>query len=513
MPSPITATGKRFISDLASSLDIPPERYESAERSYKSVCDWLERPFSRFAHTRITAYTQGSFRLGTAIRPANGEEHYDLDVVYEFSIKKSVHTQKRLFDDLGHELKLYAAYHGMSLPTGWDRCWTLEYADSAQFHMDLLPSAPDGARQRQLRETKASALDFVDKSISITDKTHPNYTLHSEDWPSSNPNGFAEWFYLRMKEAFDKRRLTMAVRASKEVADIPIFRVKTALQASIQILKRHRDLRFSEEKELRPSSIIITTLAAHAYNQEAEIPEALLSILQNMDKYIQNRNGVDWIANPSDPRENFADAWQDAPDKKAAFFDWLETARADFAQAARSNNLDDIVEILAPRIGRELAKKAAGTSGSAGKGSLITASATLTKLMRLRDAPHRKPSSWPMNLWGIVALSCTRTRDGSSAINVRNDDPIPVPVGWSLDFSATTNIPPPFKVFWQVVNTGRKAAAAKKLRGNFEGVESSKSNLQWSEDALYPGSHTMQCFIVKHGECVAKSEPFVVNIA
>ncbi|QJP10016.1 nucleotide-binding domain-containing protein [Pseudomonas multiresinivorans] len=51
------------------------------------------------------------------------------------------------------------------------------------------------------------------------------------------------------------------------------------------------------------------------------------------------------------------------------------------------------------------------------------------------------------------------------------------------------------------------------MRGNFEGVESSKSNLQWSENALYPGSHTMQCFIVKHGECVAKSEPFVVNIA
>jgi len=131
-----THIGEELISDLADALDIPVERYASADRSYKSVCSWLERPESRFAQVQINAYTQGSFRLGTVIRPVNGDEHYDLDIVCEFSISKLARTQKSLHDDLGHELRSYAARHSMEAPSPWRRCWTLNYSDSAQFHMD-----------------------------------------------------------------------------------------------------------------------------------------------------------------------------------------------------------------------------------------------------------------------------------------------------------------------------------------------------------------------------------------
>ena len=81
-----TRTAEDLISDFADALEIPVERYESVDRSYKSVCELLGRPASRFASTAIDDYTQGSFGLGTPIRPVNGEEHYDLDIVCEFSI-------------------------------------------------------------------------------------------------------------------------------------------------------------------------------------------------------------------------------------------------------------------------------------------------------------------------------------------------------------------------------------------------------------------------------------------
>jgi hypothetical protein len=80
-----TRAAEDLISDLADSLDIPESRYESAERSYKSVSSWLDRPESRFANTHFNVYTQGSFRLGTVIRPFDGREDYDLDIVCEFS--------------------------------------------------------------------------------------------------------------------------------------------------------------------------------------------------------------------------------------------------------------------------------------------------------------------------------------------------------------------------------------------------------------------------------------------
>jgi hypothetical protein len=40
------------------------------------------------------------------------------------------------------------------------------------------------------------------------------------------------------------------------------------------ILKRHRDYSFTNRKEERPISVIITTLAAHSYNGEETIGRA-----------------------------------------------------------------------------------------------------------------------------------------------------------------------------------------------------------------------------------------------
>lgn len=59
-----TLASDRFISALAATLDIPAERYESADKSYRSICTWLERSESRFSNVDIDAYIQGSFRLG-----------------------------------------------------------------------------------------------------------------------------------------------------------------------------------------------------------------------------------------------------------------------------------------------------------------------------------------------------------------------------------------------------------------------------------------------------------------
>jgi hypothetical protein len=106
--------------------------------------------------------------------------------------------------------------------------------------------------------------------------------------------------------------------AKADVSEIPAFRVKTPLQSAVQILKRHRDIRFSEDPNGRPSSIIITTLSAQAYQQESSIIGALFSILTRMDAYIERRGTKYWIANPSDPRENFGDSWNDQPERREA---------------------------------------------------------------------------------------------------------------------------------------------------------------------------------------------------
>jgi len=83
------------------------------------------------------------------------------------------------------------------------------------------------------------------------------------------------------------------------------------------------------QKENKPISIIITTLAAHAYNNESSVIEALDSILNNMQNFIENRDGDYWIENPVMTEENFADKWNDEQEKRTEFMSWLKQARQD----------------------------------------------------------------------------------------------------------------------------------------------------------------------------------------
>ena len=155
----------------------------------------------------------------------------------------------------------------------------------------------------------------------ITDIESPVYHALSDDWQRSNPKGYAEWFKLRMRDVFERRRKMLAESMKASVEDIPDYKVRTPLQSAIMILKRHRDGMFEKRYDERPISIIITTLAAHAYNGEDKIADALYSILARMDSFIKYDGYRYIISNPSDPFENFADKWPQHPEREAAFFE------------------------------------------------------------------------------------------------------------------------------------------------------------------------------------------------
>jgi hypothetical protein len=81
-----------------------------------------------------------------------------------------------------------------------------------------------------------------------------------------------------------------------------------------------------------------------------------------------------------------------------------------------------------------------------------------------------------------------------------------------LDFVAKTYVSQPFQVYWQVVNTGSEAQNADDLRGGFDQGIPGMGTLTRHESTSYAGSHSIECFIVKGGYCVARSKPFLVNV-
>lgn len=524
MPETKTRVFDDFLDDLAEELQIPPSRYEEAERRYKTVGTWLHRPGSVFEHANPQVYIQGSFRLGTAIRPVSEKEDYDVDLVCEVAYTKDQITQENLKSLLGTEMAGYAKAHGMQPPDPGRRCWTLNYAEGAQFHLDALPAIPDGAGRRALLESRGIVNQWAGSAVAITDDEHPEFEVFTTAWPHSNPKGYAEWFRTRMQFAFEKRRRKVALmEAVANVEDVPEYKVRTPLQSAIQILKRHRDLAFTEKPDEKPISIIITTLAARSYQQEDSIAAALRSILAGMDEHIETRLGVSWIPNPTDPLENFADKWFDHPERKQAFYDWLGKARLDFAAVEQMGDVSVITKTLEPRLGRRLVEAAAArrvlaqpqstATPARPTGLMRTVSTMSAKLLAIISAPHRLSPPWSMQQDGSVTIrSVTVSRDGWRPKDILNDGDT-VPKNASLTFHAETDIPKPYRVYWQIVNTGYEAEQARGLRGGFEGgVLVERGNLTRSETTRYRGVHSIECFIVKNGACIASSGPFLVNI-
>ncbi|GHF01464.1 hypothetical protein GCM10016455_23020 [Aliiroseovarius zhejiangensis] len=510
LPLPNTRPVDQLLEDLVEELQVPPGRYEQAERSYKSLGEWLHRPDSTVRNDSPDVYVQGSFRLGTAIRPASDEEDYDIDMVCRLEYEKSALTQAELKRRVGVEVKAYARRYGMSKPEDGRRCWTLVYADGAQFHMDVLPAVPDFEKRRYLSEAGPALARLGATALAITDKEHDGFRQAGGRWPHSNPKGYALWFRDRMGQAFRSRALNEARRMQASVEDVPAWRVRTPLQGAIQILKRHRDLMFSDRPEDKPISILITTLAAHAYNQEERLSDALFSILQGMDRYITRRNGVDWVENPADPEENFADKWEEHSERRDAFHEWLQQARSDFASAHQALTADGVGAVLSERMGQGLVERALGRRNPARRPGVP---ARLVRAVNLVLAPAymRKPR-WPQAAEGRVTIrAATFTQQGFRPQNFVSNG-APLPRNCSLRFEADTTVTGRFKVYWQVVNTGREAEDADCLRGGFSPDAAVRGGLSHSESTLYRGQHSIECFIVKNGKLAARSGQFIVNI-
>ncbi len=510
MPIQLTTAATNYLERLAAEFDVPPGRYEEAQRRYHSVGEWLDRDDSSLNDLSPDVYVQGSFRLGTPIRPVNDDEHYDIDLVCELSIEKSQVSQHRLKTMLGHEMQLYAKVHGMKEVSEGRRCWTLEYADGAQFHLDALPAVPDGEGKRLLLEARHLSAEWAETAIAITDVEHPRYKERDNDWPHSNPRGYTNWFRSRMKANFEALRSAMALEAKASVEDIPAYRVKTPLQQAVQVLKRHRDIMFATDADDKPISIIISTLAGLSYSSESNVGHAINAILARMDDHIMIRDGVTWIANPTDPAENFADRWHTHPQRREKFYKWLHTAREDFVNITAQTNRERLVESAGAVVGDKVAQSAASALGK----QHITAASLFRKAASVFSAAHKKAAPWPIVRAGKVTIKeATMSRHGFRPTRVQHDSQC-LPKNVSLTFRAKTDVPAPFTVHWQVVNTGPEAAAiAGGLRGGFDAGSVEKGTIVRKESTSYTGTHTIECFIVKDGYLVARSGAFIVNIA
>jgi len=301
----------KYLEKIVDNLDISRTMRDKAISSYKAVGNWL----GGIDDTSVKISPQGSFYLGTVIKPVSDKDEYDIDLVCLLENRQES-TEYDIKNLVGDRIKEHGTYKKMLDDKEGKRCWTLHYDE---FHMDVLPSVPKYNFYLEPHLT----------TIRLTDKVSPNnYAPKYGD-----PYSYHKWFEERMQTMFLDMRGVFAEQNQVEISEVPLYEIKTPLQRAIQLLKRHRDIMYQNEssknKANAPISIIITTLAAHAYDNETNIYGALQGILKKMANFIERRGDEYWVQNPVMHEENFAEKWNVDANKQTQFMRWLEQAKKD----------------------------------------------------------------------------------------------------------------------------------------------------------------------------------------
>ena len=95
----------KALENLTDNIDISETRYKEAEGHYKAIGEWLGKDDSPLAPYSPEIYPQGSFRLGTVVKPISDNDEYDIDLVCQLELSKQEVTQKELKQMIGDRLK------------------------------------------------------------------------------------------------------------------------------------------------------------------------------------------------------------------------------------------------------------------------------------------------------------------------------------------------------------------------------------------------------------------------
>ena len=328
--------------------------YQNAIEKYNHLTTYLEQ--HGYA---VTMYPQGSFALGTVVRPIHKADNtsYDLDFIYQVSSPKKSITPKDLRDEVEAVLRDSHLYDNRLVVN--DECFTIEYADidGIGFSIDIVPATAEDEEKKLQLKSASTHPELIDDSIAIPKSENSRYT-----WLTNNPKGYKKWFsaindpYAALnRDEIRKAIFTQNATLFNSVEEVPSNLERSPVQRVIQILKYHRNVYYSklpEGKELKPISAIIGTLVAQIaemHSPTMDTFDLLQSVLSELRIYSEQltsnqadfqqvypgktllvKEGLNWILrNPANPEDNLTDAWKGNPRIATTFFKWLTCAYAD----------------------------------------------------------------------------------------------------------------------------------------------------------------------------------------
>lgn len=383
-------------------------------------------------------------------------------------------TQRELKDVLGEIVKKYSIEHNMKkFPKESNRCWTLNYVDESNFHIDILPAVPWS--------------NTINGDIAIPDKRSYNYDQITLDWEISNPKGYFDWFQKQSNFKIIKQFYV-------KIEDIPDYKIKTPLQRIVQLLKRHAEVMFEDNMEYKPSSVIITTLAGKIYQECTNISNDFKELLLNVIRFFLN--GIEYegsnpcIYNPVNRLEKLSLKWDKDIEYFKYFLKWYDQLKVDFSVDNEEVSSNEFLFYM----NRSLHRNSEGIG------------------LSLNSLEHHQKSKWIVSRtnnidigikvyysWGNFKFKSIKS---GQALNKKG----------KLRFEVNALNVEHYDIYWQITNTGYEATNANCLRGTFYDSEIDNGKKIRIEETCYTGRHYVEAYLVKDGICYGKSKPFEVNI-
>lgn len=297
------------LKDIAESITLNDSRIQKFKSSYNAILDLLKNDKAFFAQyeNKISIFPQGSARLGTTIKPENDD--FDLDLVIHIDLPYWNFSFQDIYKHLWRVLSTDGTYSSMVTPK--KRCIRIDYK-SDNYHMDILP---------------ALSFDQSNKNrLAVPDRKEHKWTV-------SNPEDFAEWFknkaiFFALREDFSK---SLDISEFTKSNDNP-------LKSAIKILKMYRNQYYvGDKKGLKIPSIIITTLAAHSYNNGTSISTILKDFIVYCKKGKKD-GSIYHFCNPIESKEIYSERWEDNPEIYHVFTGFLDNLEKQLNQLSQEKN-------------------------------------------------------------------------------------------------------------------------------------------------------------------------------
>jgi hypothetical protein len=320
---------RNSFDDFLGKISLDKTRREKIMTAHNNVRDLLAND-EEVGPVYFETFLQGSYRLGTAVRP-QGDGSYDVDVVLVLNLKdfagpnSGMPSAHSVIAWLVRRLTSYPVY-ATKVKAG-RRCVRIDYADG--FHMDIIPAHCDGDTDAPL--------------------------LVPANWGRSHPKRF--------------RSHCVRIHATSN----------EKFYAVVKMLKWWRNIHFGDESS--PRSILLTTIVSDHISKAASVDEALVETMESLRSFFSKNFSVPEVCNPSLPEEKLSASWSwlDYHEFKTKFASATTAARQAFdAKDEESTikrwNANELFKETFPKALYGLEEEAGALANAMRSGSLFTSS-------------------------------------------------------------------------------------------------------------------------------------------